>query len=80
MTCRFMSDYKPPRASSAAIDAFVAAYNEKAEPFVWTKKKIRQRRFKNPPSDAETFRSDAAGPGQRRRRRGIARMLLCSFR
>jgi hypothetical protein len=28
------------------IDAYINAYNEKAEPFVWTKKKIRQRRFK----------------------------------
>ena len=24
----------------------VNAYNDKAEPFVWTKKKVRQRRFK----------------------------------
>ena len=29
------------------IDAFVAAYNEAAAPFAWTKKKVRQRRFKN---------------------------------
>jgi transposase len=28
------------------IDAFIRAYNEKAEPFVWTKKKVHQRRFK----------------------------------
>jgi transposase len=28
------------------IDAFIRAYNEKAEPFTWTKKKVRQRRFK----------------------------------
>jgi len=28
------------------IDAFVRAYNQLAEPFVWTKKKVRQRRFK----------------------------------
>ena len=28
------------------IDAYVNAYNDKAEPFVWTKKKVRQRRFK----------------------------------
>ena len=28
------------------IDAYINAYNEKAEPFVWTKKKVRQRRFK----------------------------------
>ena len=25
------------------IDAFIGAYNEKAEPFVWTKKKVRQQ-------------------------------------
>jgi transposase len=29
------------------IDAFVKAYNETAEPFAWTKKKVYQRRFKN---------------------------------
>jgi hypothetical protein len=28
------------------IDAFIKAYNDKAEPFAWTKKKVRQRRFK----------------------------------
>src|SRR4029450_4698846 len=28
------------------IDAYVKAYNDKADPFVWTKKKVRQRRFK----------------------------------
>jgi hypothetical protein len=28
------------------IDAYITAYNDKAEPFVWTKKKVRQRRFK----------------------------------
>src|SRR3989441_10981225 len=28
------------------IDAYVNAYNDKAKPFVWTKKKVRQRRFK----------------------------------
>lgn len=28
------------------IDAFIRAYNEKAKPFMWTKKKVRQRRFK----------------------------------
>jgi transposase len=28
------------------IDAYINAYNNKAEPFVWTKKKVRQRRFK----------------------------------
>src|ERR1700747_2638285 len=28
------------------IDAFIASYNETAQPFAWTKKKVRQRRFK----------------------------------
>src|SRR4029077_9767764 len=28
------------------IDAYINAYNEKAEPFVWTKKNVRQRKFK----------------------------------
>jgi transposase len=28
------------------IVAYVNAYNDKAEPFVWTKKKVRQRRLK----------------------------------
>ncbi len=28
------------------IDAFIRAYNEAAQPFAWTKKKVRQRRFK----------------------------------
>jgi transposase len=28
------------------IDAYIKAYNDRAEPFVWTKKKVRQRRFK----------------------------------
>ncbi|MEY9104597.1 hypothetical protein ABH999_000793 [Bradyrhizobium yuanmingense] len=28
------------------IDAYVNAYNDRAEPFVRTKKKVRQRRFK----------------------------------
>src|ERR1700720_1922762 len=28
------------------IDAYINVYNDKAEPFVWTKKKVRQRRFK----------------------------------
>jgi hypothetical protein len=29
------------------IDAFIATYNETAEPFAWTKKRVYQRRFKN---------------------------------
>src|SRR3982075_59260 len=28
------------------IDAYIKAYNQQAEPFVWTKKKVRHRRFK----------------------------------
>jgi len=28
------------------IDAYIKSYNDKAEPFAWTKKKVRQRRFK----------------------------------
>jgi len=28
------------------IDAHIKAYNHKAEPFVWTKKKVHQRPFK----------------------------------
>lgn len=30
----------------AHIDAFIAAYNQQAEPFIWTRKRVRQRRFK----------------------------------
>src|SRR3974390_2434898 len=30
-----------------ALDAFIAAYNETAVPFAWTKKRVYQRRFKN---------------------------------
>jgi len=29
------------------IDAFIASYNEGAAPFIWTKTKVRQRKFKN---------------------------------
>jgi len=31
------------------IDAFIAAYNQTAEPFAWTKKKGPSVRFKNRP-------------------------------
>ena len=31
------------------IDAYIEAYNDKAQPFVWTKKKVRQRQFQRPP-------------------------------
>ena len=42
------------------IDAYVNAYNDRAEPFVWTKKKVRQRRFKG-------RRISALIPGTRRK-------------
>jgi transposase len=29
------------------IDAYITAYNHRAQPFVWTKKTVRQRRFKS---------------------------------
>jgi hypothetical protein len=29
------------------IDAYIKAYNDKAEPFVWTKRKVWQRRSKD---------------------------------
>jgi hypothetical protein len=29
------------------IDAFIGAYNNDAVPFVWTRKRVKQRRFKN---------------------------------
>lgn len=29
------------------IDAYITAYNQTAQPFAWTKKKVHQRRFKN---------------------------------
>jgi transposase len=29
------------------IDAFIASYNQTAQPFAWTKKKVHQRRFKS---------------------------------
>jgi hypothetical protein len=31
---------------NAGTKQYVSAYNDKAEPLVWTKKKVRQRRFK----------------------------------
>jgi hypothetical protein len=41
--------YRDSRLSGAKqleghIDAYIKAYNDKAESFVWTKKKVRQRR------------------------------------
>ena len=35
-----------PQTPPGAIDAYINVYNSKAEPFVWTKKKVRQGRFK----------------------------------
>src|SRR5439155_21640949 len=35
------------RAVAGAYRCFLAAYNETAEPFAWTKKKVYQRPFKN---------------------------------
>jgi hypothetical protein len=32
--------------SKAHIDDFIEACNEDAEPFIWTKSKVHQRRFK----------------------------------
>jgi hypothetical protein len=29
------------------IDAFIESYNQNAKPFVWTKAKVHQRRFKD---------------------------------
>jgi hypothetical protein len=29
------------------INAYISAYNDKVEPFNWTKKKVRQRRLKS---------------------------------
>ncbi len=38
--------HKPLKQLQEHIDAYINAYNDKAEPFVWIKKKVRQRRFK----------------------------------
>jgi hypothetical protein len=35
--------------TSEHIDAYIKADNQRAEPFVWTKKKVGQRRFKARP-------------------------------
>ncbi|MDA9497599.1 transposase [Bradyrhizobium sp. CCBAU 11357] len=40
------TSFTSPKQLQEHIDAYVNAYNDKAEPFVWTKKKIRQRHFK----------------------------------
>ena len=39
------TSYASLRQLREHIDAYVNAYNDKAESFIWTKKKIRQRRF-----------------------------------
>jgi hypothetical protein len=37
----------PPSPNYRSISMpFISAWNEKAEPFIWSKKKVRQRRFK----------------------------------
>ena len=41
--------HKPQKQLQEHIDAYINAYNDKAEPFVWTKKKVRQRRSQRPP-------------------------------
>ena len=52
-TCVFILPRRGRRGFTAVeqlqehIDAFIKAYNETAEPFAWTKKKVHQRRFKN---------------------------------
>jgi hypothetical protein len=33
-------------SNSSSSTAYIKAYNDKAQPVVWTKKKVRQRRFK----------------------------------
>ncbi|MHC2369757.1 transposase [Bradyrhizobium diazoefficiens] len=71
------------------IDAYVNAYNDRAEPFVWTKKKVRQRRFKRPPYHSAlipgtraTHQRDASHAASGRHGtanpepRGMARLLL----
>ncbi|MEY9460317.1 hypothetical protein ABH973_000730 [Bradyrhizobium ottawaense] len=40
------TSFTSPKQLQEHIDAYVNAYNDKAEPFVWTKKKICQRHFK----------------------------------
>ncbi|MHC2371375.1 hypothetical protein ACVIWV_003196 [Bradyrhizobium diazoefficiens] len=41
-----LNTHKKLKQLQEHIDAYVNAYNDRAEPFVWTKKKVRQRRFK----------------------------------
>jgi transposase len=41
------ASFKSVRQLKEHIDAFIEAYNQNAKPFVWTKAKVRQRRFKD---------------------------------
>ena len=41
------ASFTPLKQFEQHIDDYVKAYNIRAEPFVWTKKKVRQRRFKH---------------------------------
>jgi transposase len=41
------ASFTPVEQLQEHIDAFIAAYNETAVPFAWTKKRVHQRRFKN---------------------------------
>ncbi|CCD94900.1 conserved hypothetical protein [Bradyrhizobium sp. ORS 375] len=41
------ASFKSLKQLKQHIDAYVKAYNDRAEPFVWTKKKVRQRPFKD---------------------------------
>ncbi len=41
------ASFTPVAQLQEHIDAFIRAYNEAAEPFAWTKTKVRHRRFKN---------------------------------
>src|ERR1700737_1653692 len=45
-SCPSGASFTSPKQLQGHIDAYINAYNDKAEPFVWTKKKVRQRRFK----------------------------------
>jgi hypothetical protein len=53
-SCRGQSltgaSFKSVEELKAHIDAYIADYNETAEPFVWTKSEVHQRRVKGPPS------------------------------
>jgi len=61
------------------IDAYVNAYNDKAEPFVWTKKKVRQRRFKGRRITQLAGESSARRPGDPRQRKIIPVVEVDAF-